>query len=166
MLCGRALRIYGPVRSHADMKTPESLIYSGVSCSMASCGALTGEPLATRLRFQHRAQLPGRCDIDIRCHRVGRVTHLLCACHQFPGFVYAAVRLLDATSIIEVDLRVRPRRGSRPHYSRCGRVAPGYDLLSTRRFELIPIWGYRMMLLDAMRRVQCTACGVKVERVP
>ena len=81
------------------------------------------------------------------------LARLLNACHHFPGFVYAAVRLLEATSIIEVD--VRPRRGSKPHCSGCGRVAPGYDLLSTRRFEFIPIWGYRVMLLYAMRRVQC-----------
>ena len=92
------------------------------------------------------------------------LARLLNACHHFPGFVYAAVRLLEATSTIEVD--VRPRRGSKPHCSGCGRVAPGYDLLSTRRFEFIPIWGYRVMLLYAMRRVQCTACGVKVEQVP
>jgi transposase len=92
------------------------------------------------------------------------LARLLNACHHIPGFVYAAVRLLEATSIIEVD--VRPRRGSKPHCSGCGRVAPGYDLLSTRRFEFIPIWGYRVMLLYAMRRVQCKACGVKVERVP
>jgi hypothetical protein len=31
------------------------------------------------------------------------------ACHHFPGFVYAAMRLIEATAIIEVD--VRPRRG-------------------------------------------------------
>jgi transposase len=34
---------------------------------------------------------------------------LLNACHHFPGFVYAAVRLIAATNTIEVD--VRPRRG-------------------------------------------------------
>jgi transposase len=39
-------------------------------------------------------------------------------------------------------------------------------LLPTRRFEFIPIWGYAVMLLYAMRRVQCRNCGVKVESVP
>jgi len=38
--------------------------------------------------------------------------------------------------------------------------------LPTRRFEFIPIWGYAVMLLYAMRRVQCRSCGVKVEQVP
>ena len=92
------------------------------------------------------------------------LARLLNACHHFPGFVYAAVRLLEATSTIEVD--VRPRRGSKAHCSCCGKAAPGYDVLPVRRFEFIPIWGYAVVLLYAMRRVQCRHCGVKVEQVP
>ena len=92
------------------------------------------------------------------------LARLLNACHHFPGFVYAAVRLVQATSTIEVD--VRPRRGSKAHCSCCGKAAAGYDVLSVRRFEFIPIWGYAVMLLYAMRRVQCRGCGVKVESVP
>jgi transposase len=92
------------------------------------------------------------------------LARLLNACHHFPGFVYAAVRLIEATATIEVD--VRPRRGSKAHCSCCGKPAPGYDLLHVRRFEFIPIWGYAVMLLYAMRRVQCPRCGVKVEQVP
>ena len=82
---------------------------------------------------------------------------LLNACHHFPGFVYAAVRLLEATSFIEVDMRPRP--GSKPHCSGCGRVAPGYDLLSTCRVEFIPIWGYRVMLLYAMGACNAQPAG-------
>jgi transposase len=92
------------------------------------------------------------------------LARLLNACHHFPGFVYAAVRLIEATNTIEVD--VRPRRGSKPHCSCCGSTAPGYDVLAVRRFEFIPVWGYAVMLLYAMRRVQCRQCGVKVEQVP
>lgn len=92
------------------------------------------------------------------------LARLLNACHHFPGFVYAAVRLIEATSTIEVD--VRARRGSKPHCSCCGKTAPGYDVLPMRRFEFIPIWGYAVRLLYAMRRVQCRRCGVKVETVP
>lgn len=92
------------------------------------------------------------------------LARLLNACHHFPGFVYAAVRLVEATSTIEVD--VRPRRGSKAHCSCCGKAARGYDVLSVRRFAFIPIWGYAVVLLYAMRRVQCLRCGVKVEQVP
>jgi transposase len=74
------------------------------------------------------------------------------------------VRLVEATSTIEVD--VRPRRGSKAHCSCCGKAAAGYDVLPVRRFAFIPIWGYAVVLLYAMRRVQCRHCGVKVEQVP
>jgi len=73
------------------------------------------------------------------------LARLLNACHHFPGFVYAAVRLVEANNTIEVD--VRPRRGSKAHCSCCGKAAPGYDVLATRRFAFIPIWGYAVMLL-------------------
>ena len=92
------------------------------------------------------------------------LTRLLNACHHFPGFVYAAARLIQATSTIEID--VRPRRGSKPHCSCCGKPAAGYDVLPMRRFEFIPIWGYAVQLLYCMRRVGCRQCGVKVEQVP
>ncbi len=35
-----------------------------------------------------------------------------------------------------------------------------------RRFEFIPVWGFAVELLYSMRRVECRACGVKVEEVP
>ena len=92
------------------------------------------------------------------------LARLLNACHHFPGFVYAAVRLIEATNTTRVD--VRPRRGSKPRCSCCGRAVPGYDVLAIRRFEFIPIWGYAVMLLYAMRRVQCRHCGVLVEQMP
>ena len=37
------------------------------------------------------------------------LARLLNACHHFPGFVYAAVRLIEATGTIEVDVQ-RPWR--------------------------------------------------------
>ena len=92
------------------------------------------------------------------------LTRLLNACHRFPGFVYAGANLNETTQTIEVD--VRPRRGSKPHCSGCGNPARSYDTLSERRFEFIPIWGFAVVLLYRMRRVECRACGVKVEEVP
>ena len=92
------------------------------------------------------------------------LTRLLNACHRFPGFVYAGARLDEAAKTIEVD--VRPRRGSKPVCSGCGKPACGYDTLSARRFEFIPVWGFAVVLLYSMRRVECGACGVKVEQVP
>lgn len=92
------------------------------------------------------------------------LTRLLNACHHFPGFVYAAARLIELTKSIEID--VRPRKGARGLCSGCGKPAPGYDQLTERRFEFIPVWGFAVVLLYSMRRVACAACGVKVEAVP
>jgi transposase len=92
------------------------------------------------------------------------LTRLLNACHHFPGFVYDAARLDEATQTIEIE--VRPRRGSKPRCSGCGQPATGYDQLAERRFEFIPVWGFAVLLLYRMRRVQCVTCGVKVEQVP
>jgi transposase len=92
------------------------------------------------------------------------LTRLLNACHHFPGFVYDGARLDEATKTIEVQ--VRPRRGSKPRCSGCSKCASGYDRLPERRFEFIPMWGFAVLLLYSMRRVQCRACGVKVEEVP
>ena len=43
------------------------------------------------------------------------LTRLLNACHHFPGFVNDAAKLDHATQTIEIE--VRPRRGSKPHYA-------------------------------------------------
>ena len=51
--------------------------------------------------------------------------------------------------------------------SGCGRPAPAYDRLPPRRFDFVPLWGMAVVLVYAMRRVSCRACGgVRVERVP
>lgn len=91
------------------------------------------------------------------------LTRLLNACHHFPGFVYERARLCRDANTVEVE--VRARRGSQPRCSGCLRPRPGYDRLATRRFEFIPLWGYAVVLLYAMRRVDCRRCGVKVEVV-
>lgn len=92
------------------------------------------------------------------------LTRLLNACHRFPGFVYKGARLDESTKTIEID--VRPRHGSKPVCSGCGKPARGDDPLSQRRFEFIPIWGFAVLLLYRMRRVECRGCGIKVEEVP
>ena len=92
------------------------------------------------------------------------LTRLLNACHHFPGFVYTGARLCAAINTIEVD--VRPRLGSKACCSVCHEPASGYDQLPLRGFEFIPIWGFAVVLLYCMRRVDCRRCGVKVEEVP
>jgi len=93
-----------------------------------------------------------------------RLITLLNRCHHFPGFVYEKAQLCTDKSTIEV--LVRPRRGSKPVCSGCHRPAAGYDHLGLRRFEFVPFWGFMVLLLYRMRRVDCRACGVRVEELP
>jgi transposase len=92
------------------------------------------------------------------------LTTILNHCHRHRGFVYQRVRFGPDKKIIEVD--VRPRQGSAAICSGCHQPAPGYDQLSQRRFEFIPLWGFLVFLLYRMRRVNCSRCGVVVEEVP
>lgn len=38
--------------------------------------------------------------------------------------------------------------------------------MSPRRFEFVPLWGLKVFLVNAPRRVDCPDCGIKVERIP
>ena len=83
-----------------------------------------------------------------------------------PGFVYGAIRWRDPQTRMILDVEIRSRQGSRPVCSKCGQPGPGYDRLSERRFEFVPLWGLTVFFLYALRRVNCATCGVKVERIP
>lgn len=89
---------------------------------------------------------------------------LLNHCQHVPGFVYEKARLCAESNTIEVD--VRPRRGSQGVCSVCHQHGPTYDHLKRRRFEFVPFWGFMVMLLYRMRRIDCLNCGIKVEQVP
>ena len=82
--------------------------------------------------------------------------------HKIKGFVYGKDQFVG--DHIEVD--VRPRKGSRPICSGCGVRGPGYDTLGERHFHFVPLWAINVILVYAMRRVDCPRCGVKVEQVP
>lgn len=81
------------------------------------------------------------------------------------SFVYGEPRWANEThSTIEVP--IEPRANGRPVCSGCGQRRPGYDRLRPRRFEFVPLWQIAVVFVYALRRVDCPACGVVVERVP
>lgn len=82
------------------------------------------------------------------------------------SFVYGNARWREKGSWLAVEVPVRARNNGRPICSGCGQPGAGYDTLPERRFEFVPLWGMAVYFLYAMRRVNCPACGVKVERVP
>ncbi len=91
---------------------------------------------------------------------------ILNRCHKFKSFVYKKARFVDDQGDSVIEVTVVPRRNGQAICSQCERTAPLYDRLKERRFEFIPLWGFRVFLLYLMRRVECAQCGVKVEKVP
>jgi len=85
---------------------------------------------------------------------------------NFKSFVYGKARWVDDAEVPTIEVQVEARRNGRPICSGCGEVRPGYDRLAERRFEFVPLWGIAVYFVYAMRRVECPACGVKVEEVP
>ena len=84
---------------------------------------------------------------------------------KHPSFVYEAVRLVEHPRL-RIEVRVRPRAGTRAKCSQCRRPAPGYDTQAVRRFDFVPLWHIPVVFLYAMRRVSCPRCGVRVEALP
>jgi len=85
---------------------------------------------------------------------------------KFKSFVYGAVRWVEDAKEPMIEAELRPRSNSRPICSACGHRRPGYDTLPSRRFEFIPLWGIKVFFRYAPRRVDCPACGIRVERMP
>jgi transposase len=85
---------------------------------------------------------------------------------KFKSFVYAAARFVAEAGEQVLEIEVQPRANGRPICSECGRERPGYDRLPPRRFEFVPLWGIKVFLVYAPRRVDCPTCGVRVERMP
>lgn len=82
------------------------------------------------------------------------------------SFVYGKVRARRIKGRLSLEVRIRPRKNSRPVCSGCDRRGPRYDRLEPRRFEFVPLWGMAVFFVYRMRRVDCRQCGVKVEKVP
>ena len=85
---------------------------------------------------------------------------------KFKSFVYGEVRLLSNTDQPTLEVDVHERRNSWALCSLCEQPASRYDRQRQRRFEFIPLWGIKVFLLYAPRRVDCRSCGVRVEHMP
>jgi ribosomal protein L34E len=87
--------------------------------------------------------------------------------HRLKSFVYHSVRMSGEGDKTRIIAEVVPRANSRPRCSGCGKPRPGYDRMPRpREFEFIPVWNIPVSLSYTMRRVDCPACGIKVESVP
>ena len=87
---------------------------------------------------------------------------------NFKPFVVERTEFIeDEASQVTIEFTMRARENGLPTCSGCGRRCSGYDHQpKPRRFEFVPLWMIPVVLVYTMRRVNCPACGVKVERVP
>ena len=86
---------------------------------------------------------------------------------DYKPFVVAESRLVETALGAHIEITMRCRENGQAICSGCNKRRPGYDRLPTpRRFEFIPLWNIAVTLIYTMRRVQCSTCGVKVEKVP
>jgi transposase len=82
------------------------------------------------------------------------------------SLVYGKVLWNEGSEWLTPEVETQARVNSRPICSGCGQCGPGYDRLSPRRFEFVPLWQIAVVFIYALRRVKCANCGVKVEQVP
>ena len=83
-----------------------------------------------------------------------------------PGFVFQNEHIESIGGAKALVFEVRPRKGAKAICSCCQKPAPGYDTQQARLFQFVPFWGLLVFFRYSMRRVECQACGVKVEKVP
>ena len=81
-------------------------------------------------------------------------------------FVYEDVRTRRQAGQLVIEATIAARRNGCARCSGCGRRAAGYDRLPPRKFQFVPLWGIAVYFVYALRRVNCPACGVRVESVP
>lgn len=85
---------------------------------------------------------------------------------KFKSFVYKSVKLIERQESLELEVAVIERSNGKPICSGCGCQRSGYDRQPQRRFEFVPLWGIKVFLVYAPRRVDCPSCGVRVEQMP
>lgn len=95
-----------------------------------------------------------------------RLQTILNRVEKYKSFVYGDGRLREGRCGLSVEVPIRPRKRVRPVCSGCGKQGPTYDRLPVRHFEYVPLWGILVFFVYRMRRVDCSRCGVTVERVP
>lgn len=95
------------------------------------------------------------------------ITTLLNRVEKHKGFVFGKARMRSGGLRGGwIEIPVSARKNGKAVCSECGCPGGTYDHLDTRRFQYVPLWGFPVVLLYALRRVNCLRCGVKVERIP
>lgn len=96
-----------------------------------------------------------------------RIRTLLNKFEYLKSFVYKKeyIEIKNKEEVLIIE--ITPRKNSRAICSECGQSGSTYDHTpAARDFEFVPIWGMASYFRYHMRRVNCRACGVRVEQIP
>lgn len=85
---------------------------------------------------------------------------------RYKSFTYQRVSWDENAEALTLLVELEHRKNSRPVCSGCGELGPGYDRLSARTWEFVPLWQIAIQFVYRLRRVNCPQCGVVVEEVP
>lgn len=88
-------------------------------------------------------------------------------CHYFKGFKYRNSRFKEQVTgekYIVIDLM--SRKNTKGKCMKCRHPSPTYDHQKKRVFLFIPLWGYKVEIHYAPRRVECLVHGIHVEYMP
>ncbi len=94
-----------------------------------------------------------------------RIESLLNHVYPLKSFVYTECRpeLHEDRSLLVAA--IKPRKNGGVFCSGCGKRRKLYDRLEIRHFDFVPLWNIPVCYEYRMRRVECPACGVRVEQV-
>jgi transposase len=67
---------------------------------------------------------------------------------------------------MRILVTIREHKQRKPICSQCSQPAPVYDHLPMRAWGHVPLWNIPVKMFYAPRRLDCPACGVKVEAMP
>ena len=95
-----------------------------------------------------------------------RIQTLLNYCHPLKSFVYGPCRWGVHQARPSLVASIQPRKNGKVYCSGCGKPRKIYDHLTKRKFDFVPLWNIPICFEYQMRRVNCSACGVRVEKVP
>jgi len=85
-----------------------------------------------------------------------RIETILNKCQKFKSFIYKNIRWSKCGEEDCLEAELIPRENSRAICSCCCKPASLYDKLAVRRFEFVPLWGYRFFLF-----IRCAELVVK-----
>lgn len=84
----------------------------------------------------------------------------------YKPFVFGRIRFSEEPGRLSLHVEMESRKNGQPVCSGCGRRRPAYDRLPQRTWEFVPLWQISVLLVYALRRVNCPRCGVVAEKVP